>query len=258
MVFQERKLKTTGWLETSSCGQGQLLSEISASEVDFFSSGTGSFPGAGFGDRQTEGWRSGRPAPGVAAEGAGGRSVSRPQEGRGWSPSASPRQRQRRPQRSRALQPRRAPGARLTLRTARPRKSLGSGGSQVPAAREVWQLGAGAEFRSPAVINSSVFVNKRWGHIPGARLIVPSLPPSLRAAARAEGYQGEEAGASGPKVAKCKHFHNSSPTTTSDSGGRGGGRKKEKTQNQKKKGKKTSKLGLQNARATATPRSRDS
>lgn len=236
------------------------MSEISASEVDFFSSGTGSFPGAGFGDRQTEGWRSGRPAPGVAAEGAGGRSVSRPQEGRGWSPSASPRQRQRRPQRSRALQPRRAvpSGARLTLRTARPRKSLGSGGSQVPAAREVWQLGAGAEFRSPAVINSSVFVNKRWGHIPGARLIVPSLPPSLRAAARAEGYQGEEAGASGPKVAKCKHFHNSSPTTTSDSGGRGGGRKKEKTQNQKKKGKKTSKLGLQNARATATPRSRDS
>lgn len=187
------------------------MSEISASEADFFFSGTGSFPGAGFGDRQTEGWRSGKSAPGVAAEGAwgageGGRSVSRPEQGRGWSPSASPRQRQPRPQRRGALQPRRAPGARLTLPTERSRKSLVSPGSQAPAGREVWPLGARLEFRSPAVRNSSVFVNKRWGHSPGARLIVPSLPPTLGAAAGAEGKPGRGGGSVRTQSDKMQAF----------------------------------------------------
>lgn len=170
----------------SFCLKSQLPKWIS------FSLELGAFTGPGSEiDKLRDGGLGGRlrasPLKELGVGGGGERSVSRPEQGRGWSPSASPRQRQPQPQRSGALQLRRAPGARLNLPVAQSRKSLGSRGSQAPAARKVWLLGARVEFRSPVVINSSVFVNKRWGHIPGARLIVPSLPPSLRAAAGAEG-----------------------------------------------------------------------
>lgn len=114
--------------------------------------------------------------PCVAAEGAGVRSLSRPRQGRGWSPigiaqtKAAPA----------AAQPSSAAAPRLGLTTAsptaRPRRSLESRGCQAPVVREVRLLGTRVEFRSPAVINSSVFVNKRWGHSPRVQLIVPSLP----------------------------------------------------------------------------------
>lgn len=172
------------------------------------------------------------------------RNPSRPRQGRGWNPGgvaqtkASPAAAQ--PSSAAAPRPEHAAAS----ATARPRKSPpvprlpGPGGPRGLAAL------AWVEFRSPAVINSSVFVNKRRGHSPRARLIVPSLPPSLRAGA--EGCQAEEVGASGLRVTKCKHFLSSGRASTSDSGGK----KNLKTKN--------SKLGLQNAQATATPRSRDS
>lgn len=128
MVLQGRKLKTSGWLETSSCGQGQLLSEISATEVDFFFSGPGSFRGAG---SEIEKQRDGglgvpcRVSPlkelGCAASPGQGKAEA-------GAPSASPRQRQPRPQLSRALQPRRASGAQL------PRRQRDRGGASSPAA----------------------------------------------------------------------------------------------------------------------------
>lgn len=116
--------------------------------------------------------------PGVAAEGAGVRSLSRPRQGRGWStigfaqtkavPAAA--------QPSSAVAPRRASGAQLPRRQRDRERSLESRGSQAPVVREVLLLGARVEFCSPAVINSSVFVNKRWGHSPRVQLIV--FPPS--------------------------------------------------------------------------------
>lgn len=106
MVLQGRKLKTSGWLETSSCGQGQLLSEISATEVDFFFSGPGSFRGAG---SEIEKQRDGglgvpcRVSPlkelGCAASPGQGKAEA-------GAPSASPRQRQPRPQLSSRAAPR--------------------------------------------------------------------------------------------------------------------------------------------------------
>lgn len=48
-------------------------------------------------------------------------------------------------------------------------------------------LRARVGFRFPAIVNSSVFVNRRWGHIPGSELIVSSLPLSLRTGLRGWG-----------------------------------------------------------------------
>lgn len=69
------------------------------------------------------------------------------------------------------------------------RKSLPLRGSAAPAppARS-GLLRARVGFRFPAIINSFVFVNRRWGHIPGSQLIVPSLPLSLRAGRRGWGW----------------------------------------------------------------------
>ncbi|CAO2640730.1 hypothetical protein LEMLEM_LOCUS25466 [Lemmus lemmus] len=117
---------------------GQLLSEISATEVDFFFSGPGSFRGA---RSEIEKQRDGglgvlcRVSPlkqlGCAACPGQGKAEA-------GALSASPRQRQPRPQLSRALQPRSASGTQLPRRqrdregasspvAPRPRSSARSG-----------------------------------------------------------------------------------------------------------------------------------
>lgn len=118
-----------------------------------------------------------------------------------------------------------------------PRVSL----ARAPPARS-GLLRARVGFRFPAIINSFVFVNRRWGHIPGSQLIVPSFPLPLRAGRRGWGWGPPGLGGGGrgcpdPKVRKCKHFLSLGRVSTSDS---------------------NSKLDLQKAPAFFTPRSRDS
>lgn len=87
-----------------------------------------------------------------------------------------------------------------------------------------------------------MFVNRRWGHIPGSRLIVPSLPLSLRAG-RQDWGRGPPGLGDGevqtPGVRKCKHLLSRAecPPLTA---------------------KKPLKLDMQKAPAIPTPRSQDS
>lgn len=146
MVFQGRKLKTSGWLETSSCGQGQLLSEILASEVDFFFSGTGSFRGAGSEiEKQRDGGLGGRRRASPLKE-LGCATLPGQGKAEAGTPVASPRQRHPRPQLSRALQPRRAPSTQLPRRQRDRERAPRSRGSQAPAVRGVWLLLPGLSF----------------------------------------------------------------------------------------------------------------
>ena len=175
------------------------------------------------------------------------------ERGRGRSPSAPRRQRQRGCSPSRARRPRcAAPWAHGRLAQSGSEKEPPSPWLPGPGStREVWLPRARVGFRFPAIINSFVFVNRRWGHIPGSGLIVPSLPLSLCAGRWGWGWRPPGLGGGGvqiPKVRKRKHFLSLGRVSTSDS------KKKKKKHTHTKK---TSKVDLQKAPAISTPRSRD-
>lgn len=167
------------------------------------------------------------------------------ERGRGRRPSAPRRQRQRGCSPRRARRPRRAaPWAHGRLARSGSEKEPPSPRLPGPGStREVGLPRARVGFRFLAIINSFVFVNRRWGHIPGSGLIVPSLPLSLCAGRRGWGWRPPGPGGGGvqiPKVRRRKHFLSLGRVSTSDS-----------------KKKKPSKVDLQKAPAISTPRSRD-
>lgn len=168
------------------------------------------------------GWRGeelGRRARGVARKKLRALGSFRPEHRSGRSPSAPRRQRRRGCSPSPTRRPcRAAPRAhsRLVRRGSEKEPPRGASAPAPPARSGLLRARVG--FRFPAIVNSFVFVNRRWGHIPGSQLIVPSLPLSLRTGRRGWGSLGlGGGGVQTPKVRKCKHFLFLDRVSTSDS-----------------------------------------
>lgn len=141
------------------------------------------------------------------AEGAGSLQARARQQPEPFGASKTKAELRLQPQPSAPARLRRALGARpLRPETIGERASLPRCLGPAPPAGS-GLLRARVGFRFPAIVNSSVFVNRRWGHIPGCELIVPSLPLALRAGLRGWGVSGARRwGRPDPRSEKTQAF----------------------------------------------------